>query len=102
MPFDQLDQTVQAQLQLSRRFAAGLLPAPEFETAFLQARGANAGLSHVLADVLDEIFYGVDDYVVNEDIRDAANGDLDEEQLRAIVRTQLRRLDEADAKGAAD
>lgn len=87
---------VRQQLQLSRQFAAGLIPGLEFETAFLRARGEAKGSAppHV-RDVVRRIFYGVDEYVVNDDIREPEKGDLDEEQLREIVRTQLRRLDEA-------
>ena len=95
MPSEDSHQSVETQLQLSRRFAAGMISGSDFETAFLQARGANAGLTHVLADVLDQIFYGVDDYVAEDDLRPKVYGGIDEEQLREIVRAQLRRLDEA-------
>lgn len=94
MRFEELDSSVQGQLQLSRQFAAGMISGPEFETDFIRARGANAGLTQVMADVLDEIFYGVDDYVAKDSLREPEKGDLDEEQLREIVRTQLRRLDD--------
>ena len=95
MRFEELDSSVQGQLQLSREFTEQTISGPEFETAFLRARGANAGLTAVMADVLDQIFYAVDDYVATDSLRDPANGDLDDDQLREIVRTQLRRLDEA-------
>jgi len=94
MHSDGPDRSVETQLQLSRRFAAGMISGPDFETAFMQARGANAGLTRVLADVLDQIFYGVDDYVADDDLRPEVYGGIDEEQLREIVRAQLRRLDE--------
>jgi hypothetical protein len=95
MPSDGGDDSVEVQLQVSRRFAAGMITGPDFETAFLQARGANAGLSPVLADVLDQIFYGVDDYVADDELRPNVYGGIDEEQLREVVRAQLRRLDGA-------
>jgi len=87
---------VRRQLELSRQFAAGVIAGLEFETAFLRARGETRGSAppHV-RDVVRQIFYGVDEYVVNDDIREPEKGDLDEQQLREIVRTQLRRLDDA-------
>jgi len=94
MRFEELDSSVQGQLQLSREFAEQKISGPAFETAFLRARGANAGLTDVMADVLDQIFYAVDDYVAADSLRDPANGDLDDDQLREIVQVQLRRLDE--------
>jgi hypothetical protein len=83
-------------LQSSRRFAAGLLPGPEFETAFLAARmDIHAVLPETLADVIDQMFYGVDDYVADDELRPNVYGGIDEEQLREVVRAQLRRLDGA-------
>ena len=95
MHFDEPEGSPARQLQLSKQFAVGSISGPEFETAFLQARGLNAGLADVLADVLVQIFYGVDDYVADDELRPKIRGGIDEEQLREIVRTQLRRLDEA-------
>lgn len=94
--FDGLSEPARRHLQLTRRFAAGLVPGPEFETAFLDVRMEyNESLPDPLDDVMDEIFYAVDDYVSKDSLRDEEKGDLDEEQLREIVRAQLRRLDEA-------
>jgi hypothetical protein len=94
--FDGLSEPARRHLQLTRRFAAGLIPGPEFETAFLDVRMEyNELLPEPLDDVLTEIFYGVDDYVSKDSLRDPANGDLDEEQLRALVRAQLLRLNDA-------
>jgi hypothetical protein len=96
MPSSERRSAEEVQLQLAKRFAAGMLPAPEFETAFLAARGEKwDGTIDLTAEVLDQIFYGVDDYVSKDSLREPEKGDLDEEQLREIVRTQLRRLDQA-------
>jgi hypothetical protein len=92
---DGLSEPARRHVQLTRRFAAGLIAGPEFETAFLRMRTEyHEPLPAPLGDVMTEIFYGVDDYVSKENLRDPAKGDLDEVQLREIVRTQLRRLDE--------
>jgi hypothetical protein len=94
--FDGLSEPARRHLQLTRRFAAGLIACPDLETAFLDARMEyNESLPEPLDDVLNEIFYGVDDYVSKDSLREPEKGDLDEEQLREIVRTQLRRLDDA-------
>jgi hypothetical protein len=98
MPFDRSSLPPRAQelFRTTQRFAAGLMPGPEFETAYLRLRmQAEHKLPPLIQNVISEIFYGVDDYVSKDDIRDPANGDIDEEQLREIVRTQLRRLDQA-------
>ena len=93
---DGLSEPARRQLQLTRRFAAGLIAGPEFETAFLDVHmRVHDLLPAPLEDVMNEIFYSVDDYVSKDSLRDPENGDLDEEQLREIVRTQLLRLDEA-------
>jgi len=95
--------SAQRQLQLTRRFAAGRVPGTQFETEFLRLRmqmGDRPTAS--VEDVLTQIFYAVDDFVADDSLRPKVRGGIDEEQLREIVRTQLRRLDEADAKGAAD
>ena len=96
MHSDEASPSVRLQLDLSRRFAAAMMSGPDFDRAFLRARGPDWGVtSDVMGEVLDEIFYGVDDYVADDSLREPEKGDLDEEQLREIVRTQLRRLDEA-------
>lgn len=93
---DGLSEPARRHLKLTRRFAAGLIAGPEFEAAFLRIRTEyHETLPDPLDDVIDEIFYGVDDYVAKDSLREPEKGDLDEEQLREIVRTQLRRLDEA-------
>lgn len=92
---DGLSEPARRHLKLTRRFAAGLIPGPEFETAFLRVRGEyHETLPDPVDDVMDEIFYGVDDYVADDDLRPKVHGGIDEDQLREIVRTQLRRLDE--------
>ena len=93
MHSDEPERSPALQLQLSKQFAVGKISGPEFESAFLRARGLNAGLDDVLGDVLVQIFYGVDDYVAKDSLREPEKGDIDEEQLREIVRTQLRRLE---------
>ena len=103
MPSSSDESAEELQLRLSQSFAAGMLDATDYESAFLGARGSKwSGTRGTLADVLDQVFYAVDDYVADESIRDPANGDLDEEQLREIVRTQLRRLDEAGPDAGTD
>lgn len=96
MPSSERRSAEEIQLQLAKRFTAGMLAAPEFEAAFLAARGEKwDGTIDLRSSVLDQIFYGVDDYVSLDSLRDPANGDIDADQLLEIVRTQLRRLDEA-------
>jgi hypothetical protein len=73
-----------------------MMRGPEFETAYLDLRmEAEHNLPPLIQDVISEIFYGVDDYVAKDSLREPEKGDLDEEQLREIVRAQLQRLDEA-------
>ena len=92
---DNLPDAARLQLQLTRRFAAGLIAGPAFETAFLEVRMQIRDLLPVkLGEVMTEIFYGVDDYVADDSLREPEKGDLDEDQLREVVRAQLRRLDE--------
>ena len=92
---DNLPDAARLQLQLTRRFAAGLIAGPAFETAFLEGRmRIHDRIPSRLADVLVQIFYGVDDYVADDSLREPEKGDLDEGQLREVVRAQLRRLDE--------
>ena len=92
--FARLSEPATRQLQLTRRFAAGLIPGPAFETAFLGVRmEVSEWLPPPLDDVMNEIFYAVDDYVADDELRPRVFGGIDEEQLREIVRTQLARLD---------
>ena len=87
--------SVREQLQLSRRFAAGTMSGPDYETAFLAARRNDWDVtSDVMADVLSQLMFSVDDYVAEDELRPKIRGSIDEEQLLEIVRTQLRRLDE--------
>ena len=96
MPSSERRSAEAIQLQLAKRFAAGMMAAPEFESAFLAARGEKwDGTIDLTADVLDQIFYGVDDYVADDDLRPKVYGGIDADQLLLIVRTQLRRLDES-------
>ena len=87
--------SVREQLELSRQFVDGVLSGPEFERRFLDARRNDWGVtSDVMGDVLSQLMFAVDDYVAEDDLREPDKGDIDENQLRELVRGQLRRLDQ--------
>lgn len=78
--------------QLISRFVDRKMSAEEFEAAYLplfkhdhdQVPGAEF-------NVLEELFFAVDDYVADPELRKAVHG-LDDEQLRARAREAYQRL----------
>lgn len=81
------------QLDLARALVAGERDAPAFERDFLELRREDdAVVFGVVGEVLDEIFYDLDAYVAEPELRDGPE-DLDDDQLRERVRGQLARLE---------
>ena len=85
------------QVELMRQLAAGTLPAPEFATAWLSARrrALDDGdrLLAAFDRILTDVFYLLDDYVIDPALRDP--DDMTDEELTRRVRTALEKLDTA-------
>ncbi|MEV7198274.1 colicin immunity domain-containing protein [Streptomyces sp. NPDC093510] len=83
------------QLALMESFVADAISGEEFAVAWLDARRRSLRLQERLREpfsrVLDQVFYALDDYVIDPDLRDA--DDMTNEQLRAQVRQHLSDLD---------
>jgi len=96
MPSNENASAERQQVTLARRFVGGELAADDFERAYFHARTSRwEDTDGLLANVVDQIGFAVDDYVAKDGLREPAKGDIDEDQLREIVRTQLSRLDDA-------
>ncbi|HEX7657928.1 MAG TPA: colicin immunity domain-containing protein [Pseudonocardiaceae bacterium] len=82
-------------IELIRQFTSGRMSAPDFETAYFELCGSDDKvLPKVIAEPINEIFYDLDDYVPDPELRAEVNG-LGEETLRERVVVQLRLLVEA-------
>jgi len=72
----------------------------EFARSWLSARRRAVELRERLREpfsrILDQVFYALDDYVIDPGLRDA--DDMTNEQLRAIVRQHLAELDALDRR----
>lgn len=82
------DSAVGEQLQLIDALLSGNITAPEFEHAWLAARGQELARGERpagrLADALSRIFIAVDAYVSDPELRDQPE-DMDEEELFQFV-----------------
>lgn len=83
------------QVDLMRQLADVRIPAPEFAKAWLAARRRALDEGDRLRDefdrILAEVFYQLDDYVIDPTLREA--GDLTDEELTRRVRDALNELD---------
>lgn len=76
---------------LARRFVNSEISAVQFEELYLDLfRQENRYMPKVYATPINEIFYSVEDYVVDPALRD--EGDLDDDQLKQRVSASLREL----------
>ncbi|MET8183702.1 colicin immunity domain-containing protein [Streptomyces sp. NPDC005336] len=77
---------------------ASWISAEEFAQSWLSARRRALELRERLWEpfsrILDQVFYALDDYVIDPGLRDA--DDMTNEQLHAIVREHLTELDGLD------
>ncbi|WP_405915739.1 colicin immunity domain-containing protein [Streptomyces sp. NBC_00728] len=91
------------QVWLMESFAAGRISAEEFARSWLAARRRGLDLRERLREpfsrVLDQVFYALDDYVIDPGLRDA--DDMTNEELQAIVRDHLSELRSLDRRGAS-
>jgi hypothetical protein len=78
-----------------RQLAGTRIPAPEFAKAWLAARRRALDEGDRLRDefdrILTEVFYQLDDYVIDPRLREA--GDLTDDELARRVRDALNELD---------
>jgi hypothetical protein len=83
------------QVDLMRQLVDARIPAPEFAKAWLAARRRALDEGDRLRDefdrILTEVFYQLDDYVIDPTLR--AEGDLIDEELARRVRKALNGLD---------
>jgi hypothetical protein len=83
------------QIDLMRQLVDARIPAPEFAKAWLAARRRALDEGDRLRDEFDriliEVFYQLDDYVIDPTLREA--GDLTDEGLARRVRNALNGLD---------
>lgn len=79
-------------IDLISRFEAGQITAPQFEREYLtRFKNDKVAYSDDVFEILNELFYAVDDYVENPAIRTSPE-DLDEDQLRERAATALHNL----------
>lgn len=82
------------QVSLMDSFAAGEISAEDFARSWLAARRqaleSRERLREPLSRLLDQVFYALDDYVIDPELRDP--DDMTDEQLQAIVREHLTAL----------
>lgn len=85
-------------LELTRQFVDGKLTGLEFETEYLAlSRSRKGRLPDDVVKPIHELFYDIDEYVADPELRARAGG-LDDEQLLASAKTALRLLDAAIAR----
>lgn len=82
------------QVALMESFAADAISGEDFAEAWLDARRQSLRQGERLREpfsrILDQVFYALDDYVIDPDLRDA--DDLTNEQLRRQIRGRLTEL----------
>ncbi|HWE90646.1 MAG TPA: colicin immunity domain-containing protein [Pseudonocardiaceae bacterium] len=79
-------------IDLIQKFASGKIAAPEFETAYLLLfQSENKVLPDTVEQPLNDLFYAVDDYVEDPQLRADVNG-LDDDQVRDRAASALRLL----------
>ena len=77
---------------LLRGFITGTIPGDEFETTFIEYfKSDKAQVRSPELDVINNVFYDVDEYVADPDLRARAGGPGDE-WLRERLREAYRRL----------
>lgn len=82
-------------LDLIRSFAAGTIRAAEFETEYLRlAKSEQKLLPEPIREVTDNLFYDVDEYVEDPQLR-AATGGLNDDELRAKAEIAYHKLVDA-------
>jgi hypothetical protein len=87
------EQALAPYLTLIESFTSAQISAPMFERQFLERYQADPFLwSEDVFDALDGLFADVDAYVADDDLRDADDGDLDDEGLRESAQRVLDRL----------
>jgi hypothetical protein len=86
---------VDAQLALMRDLTAGRIEAPDFARSWLSARRRSMDNRERVRErfdrIITDVFYVLDDYVIDPDLRE--QGDMDDEELTAKVRVALEKLD---------
>ncbi len=89
------DAATAEQVDLMRQVADARIPAPQFAKAWLAARRRALGEGDRLRDefdrILTQVFYQLDDYVIDPTLREAE--DLTDEELIRRVRGALNELD---------
>lgn len=89
---------IAAQLELMRNLVSGKITGPDFARAWLSARrralDAGERVRERFDRVLTDVFYLLDDYVIDPGLRDP--GDITDEDLVARVREALNDLDSLD------
>lgn len=87
----EISAAIQPYAHLLSRFASGEMSADEFEREYFAIYlELDLGLPRAVHRVVDGFFADVDAYVSDPDLRDAAEGDLDADELRARARALLR------------
>jgi hypothetical protein len=89
---------IAVQLELMRDLVSGKIAGPDFASAWLSARrlvlDARERVRERFDRVLTDVFYLLDDYVIDPALRDS--GDMTDEELVARVRAALNDLDSLD------
>jgi len=87
---------IQQYIDLIDSFVSVKIDAPRFESGYLALfKKDKVRHSERVFTILNELFYAVDDYVENPDLREGPS-DLDDEQLRERAGVALRQLLELD------
>jgi hypothetical protein len=89
---------IAVQLELMRDLVSGKIAGPDFARAWLSARRLVLDTRERVRErfdrVLTDVFYLLDDYVIDPALRDS--GDMTDEELVARVRAALNDLDSLD------
>ena len=90
-----------AQVELMRDLVSGKIAGPDFARAWLSARrrvlDGGERVRERFDRILTDVFYLLDDYVIDPTLRDS--GDMTDEELVARVRVALNDLDSLDVSG---
>ncbi|MFJ4775355.1 GNAT family N-acetyltransferase [Streptomyces sp. NPDC088762] len=94
------DSATGRQLALMRDLSSGRVPPEGFATLWLGARRealrVGERISPALSHELDQVFYALDDYPIDPDLRES--DDVTDAELRAVVRQALAALDGRERK----
>jgi hypothetical protein len=95
------DSAIAQQLELMRDFVSGKIAGPDFAKAWLSARrrvlDAGERVRERFERILTDVFYLLDDYVIDPALRDS--GDMTDGELAARVRAAINDLDSLDVSG---